>query len=70
MSDRQLRDILRWTHIAAGAALSVIIWTPLVDESAFLWIARIGLVPFLLVGGLWMWLQSRTWASRRAAPEA
>lgn len=67
MSDTQLRDLLRYTHIAAGAALAVIIWTPLVDNSAALWVARLGLVPLLLLGGVWMWLQSRAWSSRPAA---
>ena len=69
MNDRQLRDILRYSHIAVGAALSVIVWTPLVDNSAALWVARIGLVPILVLGGLWMWLQSRVWSSRGPTAE-
>jgi hypothetical protein len=70
MSDRQLRDILRYSHIAVGAGLSVIVWTPLVDNSAALWVARIGLVPILVLGGLWMWLQSRAWSGRRPTTES
>lgn len=69
MSDQQLRDTLRFSHIGAGGILAVIIWTPLIDNSAALWFARIGLLPFLLLGGGWMWLQSRAWASRRPAAE-
>lgn len=70
MSDHQLRDSLRYSHIGAGVILGVIIWTPLIDNSVALWFARLGLLPFLVLGGGWMWLQSRAWASRRPAPES
>lgn len=46
--------------------LGVILWTPLLDNSVALWFARLGLLPFLVLGGGWMWLQSRAWSTRRA----
>lgn len=67
MSETQLRDILRWTHVIAGGIVGAILYSPLVDNDAALWIARIAVVPFLVGGGLWMWKQSHDWASRRAA---
>lgn len=69
MSDHQLRDALRYSHIGAGLMLGVIVLTPLIDNSAALWFARLGLIPFLVLGGGWMWLQSRAWSSRRPAAE-
>jgi len=70
MSDHKLRERLRFSHIGAGVMLGVIIWTPLIDNTAALWFARVGLLPFLLLGGLLMWRQSRMWASRRPAAES
>jgi hypothetical protein len=69
MSEMQLRGVLRYSHIGAGVILGVIIWTPLIDNSAALWFARLGLLPVLVLAGGWMWLQSRGWASRRPASE-
>lgn len=66
MSDRRLRNVLRYSHIGAGVMLGVIIWTPLLDNSEALWFARLGLLPFLVLVGGWMWLQSRAWSRRRA----
>jgi hypothetical protein len=67
MSQNQLRELLRYSHLAAGGVLAVVVYSPLVDNSAALWLTRIVLVPFLVLGGLWMWIQSRAWASRAAA---
>jgi hypothetical protein len=69
MQDRQLRESLRFSHIGAGVMLGVIVWTPLIENTVALWFARLGLLPFLVVGGGWMWLQSRAWAGRRPASE-
>ena len=69
MSDHKLRERLRYSHIGAAVMLGVVVWTPLVDNSAALWFARVGLIPFLVLGGGWMWLQSRAWAARGPASE-
>jgi hypothetical protein len=64
VSQGQLRDILRYTHLIAGAALGVIVYSPLIDNGGAIWATRLVIVPFLVLGGVWMWMQSRAWASR------
>jgi hypothetical protein len=57
MSDRALRAVLRYSHLAAAVVVLVLVYTPLHDNSVLLWIVRIGIFPFLLLGGLVMWKQ-------------
>jgi hypothetical protein len=58
MDDRALRAVLRYTHLTAALVILVLVYTPWHDNSALLWITRIGIFPFLLLGGLAMWKQS------------
>jgi hypothetical protein len=62
----QLRDILRYSHIVAGVALGVVVYSPLVDEDWAVWAMRLVLVPFLVIGGAWMLKQSLSWAAGAA----
>ena len=62
MSQHQLRVILRLSHAIAGVALGVVVYSPLVDNSAAVWVTRIAIVPFLVLGGAWMWKQSHAWS--------
>jgi hypothetical protein len=63
MSQSQLRDILRYSHLAAGIVLGVIVYSPLIDEDGGLWVLRLAVVPFLVLGGAWMFIQSLRWSA-------
>jgi hypothetical protein len=65
----KLREILRYTHVIAGAALAVVVYSPLIDNDAAVWVARLLLVPVLVAGGGWMWIQSQVWSGRSRAGE-
>ncbi len=75
MSDKVLRNVLRNSHLVVGALLGAYVYVPSVnDSSAALWVCRLVVVPFLLLGGLWMWQQTRVgrWLGRSSTrtPEA
>jgi hypothetical protein len=72
MSDRSLRGVLRYSHIAAGLVILLLVYTPWHDNGVLLWIVRIAVFPFLVLGGLWMWQQTRVnrWLGRTPVPPA
>jgi hypothetical protein len=70
VSQSQLRDILRYSHIVAAVVLGVIVYSPLIDNSGAVWLTRIVIVPFLVLGGVWMLMQSRAWAAGARAAGA
>jgi hypothetical protein len=61
------RDVLKYTHLIAGGVLSVVVYSPLIDNGAALWFTRLVTVPFLVLGGVWMFIQSRRWAAEARA---
>ena len=69
MFGRRVRSPLRYAHLAAGVAVAVVLYSPLVDNDAVLWVTRLALVPIMVLTGLWLWAQSRAWTTRAGTPE-
>ena len=57
MSDRTLRLWLRWSHILIALMLAVYLYSPLHLDDTATSVARLGLVPLLIVTGFVMWQQ-------------
>lgn len=66
---QKVREILRYTHVIVGAALGIVVYSPLIDNNAAVWVARLLLVPVLVLGGTWMWIQSQVWSARSRGSE-
>ena len=59
LSGKQQRTILRYTHLLAGMLNVFFIYTPLGDVREFELLVQIGLVPVIIITGIWMWQQAR-----------
>lgn len=60
MSDRTLRSILRWSHLSLGLILLVYLFSPYTGDPQVTALVRLGVLPLLMVTGLWMWSQLST----------
>ena len=60
MSDRTLRSILRWGHLALGLTLLIYLFSPYTGDPTVTAMVRLGVLPMLFVTGLWMWSQLST----------
>lgn len=56
--NKTLRSVLRWSHIAAGALVAAIVYSPLREDEAFVLLTQIALLPVLVLTGIWMWRQA------------
>ena len=59
ISNKQLRLILRYTHLAAGILIGLFVYSPLGNVSAFELLVQIGLIPVVVLSGVWIWQQAR-----------
>lgn len=59
ISNKQLRLILRYTHLAAGILIGLFVYSPLGDVAAFVLLVQIGLIPVVVLTGIWIWQQAR-----------
>ena len=59
ISNKQLRLILRYTHLGAGILLVPFIYSPLGDVPAYELFVQIALIPVVVVTGIWIWQQAR-----------
>jgi len=59
ISNKQLRLILRYTHLAAGILIGLFVYSPLVDVPAFELLVQITLIPIVVLSGIWIWQQTR-----------
>ena len=59
ISNKQLRLILRYTHLAAGILIIIFVYSPLGDVPAFELFVQIALIPIVVVTGIWIWQQAR-----------
>jgi hypothetical protein len=55
MSDRKIRNWLRWTHALIGLSLAAYLYTPLHSDPMATMAARWLLVPMLMLTGTMMW---------------
>ena len=60
MSDRRLRSILRWSHLLLGLTLLVYLFSPYTGDPTVTAMVRLGVLPLLMISGLWMWSQLST----------
>ena len=58
-SNKQLRLILRYTHLAAGILIILFVYSPLGDAPAFELLVQIALIPVVVLTGIWIWQQAR-----------
>ena len=59
ISNKQLRLILRYTHLAAGILIGVFVYSPLGNVPAFELFVQIALIPVVVVTGICIWQQAR-----------
>ncbi len=59
LSQRQVRNVLRFCHLLTGMMLVPFVYSPLGDVAAFEWVVRIALVPLTIITGLSMWHQAK-----------
>lgn len=59
MSPATLRTWLRWSHIAVGVGLAVYVCSPLHQDDLATLIARLSLIPVVVLTGAAMWGQGR-----------
>ena len=59
ISNKQLRRILRYTHLAAGILIILFVYSPLGDIPAFELLVQIALVPVVVLTGISIWQQAR-----------
>ncbi len=59
ISNKQLRLILRYTHLAAGILIGVFVYSPLGNVPAFELLVQIALILVVVVTGIWFWQQAR-----------
>ena len=57
-SARQLRNNLRWTHLALGGASAFVLYVPLVSDQAARIVLGFVVFPLLSITGLWIWQQA------------
>jgi hypothetical protein len=60
MSDRRLRSLLRWSHLILGLTLLIYLFSPYTGDPTVTMLVRLGVLPMLMVTGLWMWSQLST----------
>jgi thiosulfate reductase cytochrome b subunit len=58
-SNKQLRLILRYTHLAASILIILFVYSPLGDVPAFELLVQIALIPVAVLTGIWIWQQAR-----------
>ena len=56
---KMARTVSRWTHLAAGWLVGVFVYTPAREDPTFVLLMQVGLLPILVVTGIWMWQQAR-----------
>jgi hypothetical protein len=59
ISNKQLRLILRYTHLAASILIGLFVYSPLGDVPAFELLVQIALIPVVVLTGIWIWQQAR-----------
>jgi thiosulfate reductase cytochrome b subunit len=59
ISNKQLRLILRYTHLAASILIILFVYSPLGDVPAFELLVQIALIPVAVLTGIWIWQQAR-----------
>ena len=59
VSNKRLRLILRYTHLAAGILIVPFVYSPLGDFPAYELLVRIALIPVGVITGIWIWQQAR-----------
>jgi hypothetical protein len=59
ISNKQLRLILRYTHLAVGILIGLFVYSPLEDVPAFELLVQIALIPIVVLTGIWIWQQAR-----------
>ncbi len=68
MSNKQLRQTLRWIHIALGVMIALYIYSPLGDDATYTLLTQILVLPVVSISGLMMWQQAAIsrWRRNRA----
>jgi hypothetical protein len=59
LSQKQLRNVLRFCHLAFGMLLMPFIYSPLGDFRTFELVVQIAFSPLLVVTGISMWQQAK-----------
>ena len=59
ISNKQLRLILRYTHLVVGILIGLFVYSPLRDVPAFELLVQIALIPIVVLTGTWVWQQAR-----------
>ena len=59
ISNKQLRLILRYTHLVAGILIGLFVYSPLGNVPAFELLVQIALIPVTVLTGFWIWQQAR-----------
>jgi hypothetical protein len=57
-SARQLRNNLRWTHLALGGVSAFVLYVPLVSDELARFVLGFVVFPLLSLTGLWIWQQT------------
>lgn len=67
MSNAQLRQVLRWSHIIEGALIAAFVYSSTLRES-LLYSATVQFVvlPLAIISGIFLWQQARISKWRRA----
>ena len=59
MSTRRTRTALRWLHLLGAALIGTYVYSPWDDIAWYAMLVEWGVIPLLVVSGLWMWLGHR-----------
>jgi thiosulfate reductase cytochrome b subunit len=59
LSQKQIRNVLRFCHLSAGMLLVPYVYSPLGDVAAFELVVRVALVPLTVFTGVSMWQQAK-----------
>jgi thiosulfate reductase cytochrome b subunit len=67
MSNRGLRQTVRWVHLIVGVMLILFVYSPLREVSLYALVLQVFAVPLVTLSGLALWQQPKlsAWLSRR-----
>jgi hypothetical protein len=59
ISNKHLRLVLRYTHLAAGILIILFVYSPFGEVSAFELLVQLALIPVVVLTGIWIWQLAR-----------
>lgn len=69
MSNKQIRNITRISHIVEGAFIGAFVYSPLRTDDTYLAIMQFVILPAIIISGIFLWQQPRILKLFRRQPK-